>query len=130
MCPSDQRTHPFEQENNEGSHHGGVHTEVHPILVTVVCGQVVSPGGPGTEHHHGAPDEHDKVHDGHDTTGHLVDGQTDLLSAVNLAVPLSALLVHLGPGIDSCEIEIREIIKMFSNLQFETSRQIPATYSQ
>ena len=100
MCPSDQRTHPFEQENNEGSHHGGVHTEVHPILVTVVFGQVVSPGGPGSEHHDRSPDEHHKVDEGHDTAGHHNDAHTNLLSAVNLPVSLGALLVDLSPGVD------------------------------
>ena len=95
--------------------------------------QVVGPRGPGAKDHDGAPDEHDEVDDGHNPTGHLVDSHANLLTAVNLPVSLSTLLVDLGPGVDGCEDEIsmKTTLRVrFSHLQFETRRQIPATYSQ
>ena len=92
-------THPLKEEEDEGSHHGSVHAVVEPLL-RLEAVIVVGPGGPGSEHHDGAPDQHHEVHDGHDPAGHLVDGHPDLLAAVDLSVPLGALLVHLGPGVD------------------------------
>ena len=98
-----QRTYPFNEENWKGENHGLVLAVVQLIHVGVICVQVVGPGGPGTEHHHRAPDEHHEVDDGHDPAGHLVDSHADLLAAVDLPVSLSALLVDLGPGVDGCE---------------------------
>ena len=94
--------YPFEDEDDEGSHHGGVLTEVQLLRVALVCVKVISPGSPGPEHHDRAPDEHGEVHDAHHAGGEAVDGHADLLPAVDLAVTLSTLLVHLGPAIDCC----------------------------
>ena len=96
-------THPFNQEEDEGSHHGLVHAVVLLIHVLLVLDVVVSPGGPGSEDDDRAPDEHDEVHQSHHSAGHFVDGHSDLLSAVDLAIPLSTLLVELGPGVDGCQ---------------------------
>ena len=126
-------THPFNEENYKGKHHRVILAVVQSILVGVIFLQVVGPRGPGTKDHHGAPDEHDEVDDGHHPTGHLVDSHANLLTAVNLPVSLSTLLVDLGPGVDGCEDEIsmKTTLRVrFSHLQFETRRQIPATYSQ
>ena len=91
---------PFEDQDDEGSHHGGVGAEVELLRVGLVGVEVIGPGGPGPEHHDGAPDEHGEVYDGHDTGGEAIDGHPDLLAAVDLAIPLRALLVHLGPAVD------------------------------
>ena len=101
--------YPFEDEDDEGGHHGGVLTEVHRLRVLLVHVEVVSPGGPGPEHHDGAPDEHREVHDAHHAGGEAVDGHAHLLSAVDLSVTLSALLVHLGPAIDCCNNIARDV---------------------
>ena len=95
-------THPFEDEDDEGGHHGGVLAVVVGVRVGGVGGVVVGPGGPGAEHDDGAPDHGREVHDGHDGGGGAVHRHRELLAAVNLAVPLGALLVHLGPAIDCC----------------------------
>ena len=47
------------------------------------------------------PDKHGKVDNGHCSTGEAVDGHANLLSAVNLAILLSTLLVDLGPAVDT-----------------------------
>ena len=94
--------YPFEDEDDEGSHHGGVLTEVQLLRVALVFLEVACPVSPGPEHHDRAPDEHGEVHDAHHAGGEAVDGHANLLPAVDLSVTLSTLLVHLGPAIDCC----------------------------
>merc|ERR1711894_863948 len=91
---------PFEDEDDEGSHHRSVLTEVLLLRVALVYVEVVCTVSPGPEHHDRAPDEHGEVHDAHHAGGEAVDGHANLLTAVDLSVTLSTLLVHLGPAID------------------------------
>ena len=95
--------HPTEDEDDEGSHHRSVLTEVLLLRVALVYVEVVCTVSPGPEHHDRAPDEHGEVHDAHHAGGEAVDGHANLLPAVDLSVTLSTLLVHLGPAIDCCK---------------------------
>ena len=94
--------YPFEDQDNEGGHHGGVGAVVLVVHISDVLIIVISPGGPGSEDDDRAPDEHGEVHDAHHAGGEAVDGHAHLLPAVDLSVTLSTLLVHLGPAIDCC----------------------------
>ena len=42
--------YPFENQDNKGSHHGGVGTVVLVVHISDVLIIVVSPGGPGSKH--------------------------------------------------------------------------------
>ena len=46
-------THPFKDEEDKGKHHGTVRA----------FALVVGPRGPGSEHHEGAPDEKNNLHE-------------------------------------------------------------------
>ena len=96
-------THPFNEENWKCKNHWLILAVVQVFHVGLIFLQVVSPSRPGTKDHDGSPDKHDKVDDGHHSAGHLVHSHPNLLSAVNLPVPLGTLLVNLGPGVDGCE---------------------------
>ena len=95
-------TYPLKDEQSKGKNHWRILAEVEVILVLAIFLKVVCPSSPGSEDHHGTPDDHDNLDDDHGQSRESVETNTNRLTGVDPAVSHGPLYVKVSPDVDGC----------------------------